>query len=72
MRCVDTTHNPRGHAVKKVALQHDIVRYLYLPAYLPGNAELKKQVEELEKKNETLKKENGMLQELNALLKGKS
>lgn len=50
-------------------LQHDVVRYLYLPEDLPGNAALKKQVEELEKENERLKKENKMLEEMNVLLR---
>lgn len=51
------------------ALNHDVVRYLYLPGDLPGNAALKERVEELEKENAALKKENKMLTELNQLLK---
>jgi len=53
------------------ALNHDVIRYLYLPGNLPGNAELKKRTEELEKENAALKKENNMLSELNTLLKKK-
>lgn len=53
------------------ALNHDVVRYLYLPEHLPGSPALKQRVEELEKEMEALKKENEMLSELNRLLKKK-
>jgi len=51
------------------ALQHDIIRYLYLPENLPGNAGLIKSMEEMEKEMKALKKENEMLSEMNRLLK---
>lgn len=37
------------------ALNHDIVRYLYLPENLPGNPVLKKKIEELQKENAILR-----------------
>jgi len=52
-------------------LNHDIIRYLYLPQELPGNTALMQRVEALEKEVAGLKKENEMLSELNRLLKKK-
>lgn len=49
-------------------LQHDVIRYLYLPDDLPGNAELKKLVEELEEENGALKEKVEMLQKMVKLL----
>ncbi len=52
-------------------LQHDVIRYLYLPENLPGNPALKQQVKELEKENGELKKELQYLKEINSMLKNK-
>ncbi len=52
-------------------LQHDVVRYLYLPDDLPGNKALKVQVEKLEQENAALKEKVEMLEELSQLLKSK-
>lgn len=63
------------HATRLVkiseVLNHDVVRYLYLPEELPGNKALKEKAEELEKENDELKEKIKMLEELNALLKKK-
>ncbi len=53
------------------ALNHDVVRYLYLPEHLPGNPALKQGVEELEKENAGLKKEVVMLEKMVKLLEKK-
>lgn len=53
------------------ALQHDVVRYLYLPEDLPANPALKQQVDELEKENEALKEKVVMLEKMVKLLEKK-
>ena len=50
------------------ALNHDVLRYLYRPEHLPGNAALKERIKLLEKENEQLKSENDYLKKINALL----
>lgn len=50
-------------------LEHDIIRYLYLPENLPGNPALKQQVEELQKEMKALKEKITDLKEINALLR---
>lgn len=51
------------------ALQHDVVRYLYLPENLPGNRALEEKVKDLEAENAALKEKVEMLSELNRLLR---
>ena len=50
------------------ALQHDVVRYLYLPEHLPGNSALREKMKSLETENELLRKENSYLKKINAFL----
>lgn len=63
------------HAARLVkiseVLNHDVVRYLYMPENMPGNKALKEKAEELQKENDELKEKIKMLEELNALLKKK-
>lgn len=53
-------------------LQHDVIRYLYLPEHLPGNKALKERVEELKKENDALKQKSEMLEKMVKLLEKKA
>ena len=54
------------------ALNHDVVRYLYLPEDLPGSPALKKRAEELEKETQELKQKVVMLEKMVKLLEMKA